>query len=132
MAAESGNSESKTVVVVDPIDKYSVFIVRVNFLNYFPKFQCIQGAIIGTGILGLALIARNSGLFTKFQHVSRIPKEFYVKGRELNGVVREVGQNGLLKVEHYPIISLPSLFFRKKVSKNVSLCSTKLFYSTKF
>ncbi|CAJ0586998.1 unnamed protein product, partial [Mesorhabditis spiculigera] len=85
--------------LIDPIDQYSALIVR--------------GTIIGVGMAGVALFLRNSRLFAKFEHVSQIPKDIIRKELELKGRVREVLPTGELKIEHEPIIGLPSILRRK-------------------
>ncbi|CAI4221486.1 unnamed protein product [Auanema sp. JU1783] len=89
---------------VDPIDKYSALIVR--------------GTIVGVGMAGIALFLRNSRIFARFEHVNQIPKDFIRKELELKGRVREVLPSGELRVEHEPIIKLPSLFRRKLTDKS--------------
>uniref|UniRef100_A0A914HDK1 Uncharacterized protein n=1 Tax=Globodera rostochiensis TaxID=31243 RepID=A0A914HDK1_GLORO len=93
--------------VVDPIDRYSAFIVR--------------GLIIGTGALGLALFMRNSRLFTVFHHVKQIPSDYLQKGLTLKGIVRDVEANGILKVEHRPSIRLPKFLGPKRPSVSTNL-----------
>uniref|UniRef100_A0A7E4V6R4 TNase-like domain-containing protein n=1 Tax=Panagrellus redivivus TaxID=6233 RepID=A0A7E4V6R4_PANRE len=110
MAATKGGGEE--VRIVDPVDKYSVLIVR--------------GTIIGTGLLGLALFVRNSKLFAKFEHVSHIPKDIIAKEIELRGTVREVTPTGYLRVEHRPIIRLPRLLTGGSSKKPVGLLNLKL------
>ncbi|EPB68226.1 hypothetical protein ANCCEY_12682, partial [Ancylostoma ceylanicum] len=60
-----------------------------------------------------ALIVR----FARFEHVGQIPKEFVRKELELKGTVREILPSGELRVEHIPIVRLPSIFGRKKAPK---------------
>uniref|UniRef100_A0A914CU85 Uncharacterized protein n=1 Tax=Acrobeloides nanus TaxID=290746 RepID=A0A914CU85_9BILA len=104
---------NESAIEVDPLDRYSAFIIR--------------GAIIGTGILGLALYLRNSKLFARFEHVRQIPKEFIAKEFDLKGVVREVTPTGFLKIEHIPVMKVPRLLsFVKKQSKNPGLLNVRL------
>ncbi|EPB65862.1 hypothetical protein ANCCEY_15062, partial [Ancylostoma ceylanicum] len=51
------------------------------------------------------------------RHVGQIPKEFVRKELELKGTVREILPSGELRVEHIPIVRLPSIFGRKKAPK---------------
>jgi hypothetical protein len=112
MTAPAGDLPNTTQIrVIEPIDKYSAFIVR--------------GAIIGTGLLGGWLFVRNSRLFAKFEHVSKIPKDFIRKELELKGTVREVTPTGYIRIEHRPIIKLPSILSRKS-KKPVGLLNLRL------
>lgn len=99
-SSSAEQSKEKEVRSADPIDKHSPFIVR--------------GAIIGTGLLGVALFLRNSRLFAKFDRISQIPKEFIQKEIEMKGIVREVLPSGILKVEHVPIVKWPQALSFKK------------------
>jgi len=96
---------------VDPLDKYTALAVR--------------GAIISTGLVGLAIYVRNSALFARFQHVSQIPLSIAQKQTELKGVVRAVTPSGLLKVEHVPSIRLPWPLVSKRPD-NVGLLNLRL------
>ncbi|VDL76141.1 unnamed protein product [Nippostrongylus brasiliensis] len=93
-----------SVKFVDPIDRYAALLVR--------------GSIVGIGLVGVGLFLRNSRLFARFEHVAQIPKEFVRKELELKGTVREVLPTGELRVEHSPIVRLPSIF-RKKPAKGL-------------
>lgn len=76
--------------------------------------------------MGLTLYVRNSRVFARFQHVKRIPKEYYQNEVQLRGIVREITPTGLLKVEHQPIISIRRLLGRKASPKvNHSVITTK-------
>lgn len=59
----------------DPLDKYAPVIVR--------------GAVIGTGLVGLAVFARSIRLFTRFEHARQIPEDFIRKGVRLQVGVTE-------------------------------------------
>uniref|UniRef100_A0AC34GPX7 Uncharacterized protein n=1 Tax=Panagrolaimus sp. ES5 TaxID=591445 RepID=A0AC34GPX7_9BILA len=112
MAAPARDLPNTTQIrVIDPVDRYSAFIVR--------------GAIVGTGILGAVLFIRNSRLFAKFEHVSKIPKDFVHKQLELKGVVREVTPTGYIRIEHRPIIKLPSILSSKS-KKPIGLLNLRL------
>jgi hypothetical protein len=111
-AAPAGDLPNTTHLRIhDPIDKYSALIVR--------------GAIIGTATLGAYLFIRNSRLFAKFEHVSKIPKDFIRKELELKGMVREVTPNGYIRIEHRPVISLPRIFASKS-KKPIGLLNLRL------
>ncbi|KAK6029978.1 hypothetical protein OSTOST_03898 [Ostertagia ostertagi] len=98
-------SDGSAVRLVDPVDRYAALIVR--------------GTIVGMGIAGVALFLRNSRLFARFEHVAQIPKEFIRKELQLKGTVREVLPTGELRVEHSPVVSLPSFFLRKRPAKGL-------------
>lgn len=53
--------------------------------------------------------------FATYEKVSQVPRDIYTKGIELKGIVRAVYSDGLLKVEHKPLVRLPMLFSRRKV-----------------
>ena len=111
-AAPAGDLPNTTHVrVIDPIDKYSAFLVR--------------GTIVATGVLGAVLFIRNSRLFAKFEHVSKIPKDFIHKELELKGTVREVTPTGYIRIEHRPIIRLPSIW-PSKSKKPIGLLNLRL------
>uniref|UniRef100_A0A1I7XEL7 Transmembrane protein 242 n=1 Tax=Heterorhabditis bacteriophora TaxID=37862 RepID=A0A1I7XEL7_HETBA len=97
---------------IDPIDRYSAFIVR--------------GTIVGASLIGVALFFKNSRIFAKFEHVRQIPKDFIQKELELKGKVREVLPSGELRVEHEPIVKLPSLFSLRKFSDKKALLNIRL------
>uniref|UniRef100_A0A914YSX7 Uncharacterized protein n=1 Tax=Panagrolaimus superbus TaxID=310955 RepID=A0A914YSX7_9BILA len=112
MAAPAGDLPNTTQIrVIDPVDRYSALIVR--------------GTIVGTGILGAVLFIRNSRLFAKFEHVSKIPKDFIRKELELKGTVREVTPSGYIRIEHRPIIRLPSIW-PSKSKKPIGLLNLRL------
>jgi hypothetical protein len=111
MSAQQGSHPPEEVRVVDPIDKYSALIVR--------------GAIIGTGLLGLTLYVRNSRLFAKYDHVSKIPNELVRKEFQLKGIVRDITPYGYVKVEHRPVVALPSVL-SKKSSRKEGLLNLRL------
>ncbi|KJH48056.1 hypothetical protein DICVIV_05851 [Dictyocaulus viviparus] len=90
---------------VDPVDKYAALMVR--------------GTIVSIGLAGVALFLRNSRLFAKFEHVGQIPKEFIRKELKLKGTIREITLSGVLRVEHMPIVKLPSIFYRKRSVKGL-------------
>ncbi|KAJ1368867.1 hypothetical protein KIN20_030216 [Parelaphostrongylus tenuis] len=90
---------------VDPVDKYAALVVR--------------STIVGMGLIGVGLFLRNSRLFARFEHVAQIPKEFIQKELELKGTVREIMPSGELRVEHVPIVRLPSIFSPRKQSKGL-------------
>ncbi|RCN34875.1 hypothetical protein ANCCAN_19276 [Ancylostoma caninum] len=90
---------------IDPVDRFAALIVR--------------GTIVGVGLVGVGLFLRNSRLFARFEHVAQIPKEFVRKELELKGTVREILPSGELRVEHIPIVRLPSIFGRKKAPKGL-------------
>ncbi|CAD6192460.1 unnamed protein product [Caenorhabditis auriculariae] len=103
--AESPKNSTSAVVVpakaVDPVDRYTALAVR--------------GAIVGVGVAGVVIFLKNSRIFSKFEHVSQIPKDFVRKELELKGRVREVLPSGELRVEHEPIMKVP--FFSSKKAK---------------
>ncbi|VDD93986.1 unnamed protein product [Enterobius vermicularis] len=104
----SEKSDADTVVkdvervrIVEPVSRTNAIIVR--------------GAILGTGLVGIAIFLRSSRLFSRFETVSQIPKEFIRKEFELKGKVRRVLPAGVLKVEHIPVLELPrALSFRRR------------------
>jgi len=102
----SSDDTSTTTVV----DRHAVLIVR--------------GAIIGTGLVGLALLARSSRLFTKFSQVYQIPDEYMRTEMRLRGRVRTVEPDGALHVEHIPILPLPRIMSRH--DKNESTLTLRL------
>ncbi|VDO71719.1 unnamed protein product [Heligmosomoides polygyrus] len=59
------------------------------------------------------LIYTSNRRFARFEHVAQIPKEFIRKELVLKGTVREVLPTGELRVEHVPIVKVPSLFRKK-------------------
>ncbi|KAI6227539.1 hypothetical protein M3Y99_01240400 [Aphelenchoides fujianensis] len=87
---------------------------RVN--EPVPSWQvlALRGTIVGAGVLGVALVIRNSKLFSRLRHVKEIPETFIRKEVQLKGVIRALEPNGVIKVEHEPIIGLPSIFRPKK------------------
>ncbi|GMR34947.1 hypothetical protein PMAYCL1PPCAC_05142, partial [Pristionchus mayeri] len=97
--------------LVDPVDKYAALAVR--------------GTIVGMGLLGTALFLRNSRIFAKFENASQIPKEFIRKELELKGKIREVLPTGELRIEHEPIVRLPSILPKRKNAK-VGLLTLRL------
>ncbi|CAJ0959648.1 unnamed protein product, partial [Mesorhabditis belari] len=88
---------------IDPIDKYSALIVR--------------GTIVGAGMIGIGLFLKNSRLFARFETVSQIPKDIIRKELELKGRVREILPSGELRIEHEPIIKLPTIFRQKSINQ---------------
>lgn len=98
--------------IIDPIDKYSALIVR--------------GTIVGIGMIGVGMFLRNSRIFTKFEHVSQIPKDFIRKELELQGKVRQILPTGELKIEHEPIVKLPTLFKKRKLTDETGLLGVRL------
>uniref|UniRef100_A0A914ZLE7 TNase-like domain-containing protein n=2 Tax=Parascaris univalens TaxID=6257 RepID=A0A914ZLE7_PARUN len=100
-------NEERRVVQVDPIDRYSAFIVR--------------GTIIGTGLVGLALFFRHSRLFVRFDKAAHIPDEIVKKELKLRGKVREVLPSGILKVEHQPMIQIPRILSFRRITMPIPL-----------
>ncbi|KAK5964177.1 hypothetical protein GCK32_015997, partial [Trichostrongylus colubriformis] len=96
-------SDGSPLRVVDPVDRFAALIVR--------------GTIVGMGLAGVALFLRNSRLFARFEHVAQIPSDFIRKELQLKGTVREVLPSGELRVEHSPIVALPSILSRKRPVK---------------
>ncbi|KAK6737487.1 hypothetical protein RB195_019909 [Necator americanus] len=101
----TANSEVVAVRHVDPVDRYAALIVR--------------GAIVGVGLAGVVLFLRNSRLFARFEHAAQIPEDFVRKELELKGTVREILPSGELRVEHIPIVKLPSFLGRKRPPKGL-------------
>ncbi|KHJ80031.1 hypothetical protein OESDEN_20304 [Oesophagostomum dentatum] len=58
-------------------------------------------------------------LFARFEHVAQIPKEFIRKELQLKGTVREVLPSGELRVEHIPVVKLPSFLGRRRPPKGL-------------
>lgn len=89
--------------------------VQVNINEPISGYQvlALRGAIVGCGILGTYLFIRNSKLFASLKHVKEIPDAFIRKEMQLKGVIRQVDANGVFRVEHKPVIGLPS-FLRPK------------------
>lgn len=58
-------------------------------------------------------------MFARFEHVAHIPKEFIRKELELKGTIREILPTGELRVEHIPIVRMPSFLARKKPVKGL-------------
>ena len=92
----SGAPEADHKSPPDVLDQYAPIIVR--------------GAVIGTGLLGIAVFARSLRLFTQFQHGRDIPEEFIRKGVRLRGRLSTVEEDGSLRVCHQPLARLPRLF----------------------
>ncbi|ETN79326.1 hypothetical protein NECAME_09902 [Necator americanus] len=79
----------------------------------------LEGAIVGVGLAGVVLFLRNSRLFARFEHAAQIPEDFVRKELELKGTVREILPSGELRVEHIPIVKLPSFLGRKRPPKGL-------------
>uniref|UniRef100_A0A0N5AFZ9 TNase-like domain-containing protein n=1 Tax=Syphacia muris TaxID=451379 RepID=A0A0N5AFZ9_9BILA len=69
----------------------------------------VRGTILSVGLAGIAFFLRSTRLFTKFNSVSQIPKEFIKREFELKGQVRDLLPSGTLKVEHIPFVRLPKI-----------------------
>ncbi|KAI6224904.1 hypothetical protein M3Y95_00801800 [Aphelenchoides besseyi] len=92
----------------------------------------LRGSIVAVGVAGAVLVIRNSKLFSRLKHVKEIPETFIRKEVQLKGVIRQLEPNGLIKVEHEPVISLPSFLRRPKkrlfMEKNLKLKDRKIFF----
>ncbi|KAF7636997.1 hypothetical protein Mgra_00003576 [Meloidogyne graminicola] len=97
---------------LDPINKYTALLVR--------------GAIVGTGIVGLAIFVRSSRWFATYQHVKQIPQDFYRLGIQMKGIVRELDKNGNICVEHIPAYTLPKILRFGRSSKSTNLLNLQL------
>uniref|UniRef100_A0A914WKR0 TNase-like domain-containing protein n=1 Tax=Plectus sambesii TaxID=2011161 RepID=A0A914WKR0_9BILA len=103
--------KQKVVVVVDPVDRHAALIVR--------------GAIVCTGIAGLAMIARSLRLFTKFEHVRQIPTEFVRKQMKLAGTLKSVQLDGSMRIDHQPILRAPQILPRRRLTDTDGLLTIR-------
>ncbi|KAI6225000.1 hypothetical protein M3Y95_00812000 [Aphelenchoides besseyi] len=85
----------------------------------------LRGSIVAVGVAGAVLVIRNSKLFSRLKHVKEIPETFIRKEVQLKGVIRQLEPNGLIKVEHEPVISLPS-FLRRPKKRPIDLLRIRL------
>lgn len=78
----------------------------------------VRGVIVGSGLLGLAVIARSIRMFTTFHHLRQIPDEFFRKQMTIRGTVSFITDKGLLRIEHKPIAKIPfSKYFSSEKSE---------------
>jgi hypothetical protein len=57
--------------------------------------------------------------FARFTHVNQIPADFISRELQLSGRVRDVLPSGLLHIEHEPMIRLPSIWRRPRLTDKV-------------
>ncbi|KAL7080349.1 hypothetical protein ACQ4LE_000390 [Meloidogyne hapla] len=106
------NSTISPIQEIDPINKYTALFVR--------------GAIVGTGIVGLAIFVRSSRWFATYHHVKQIPPDFYRLGIQMKGIVRELDKNGKIVVEHLPAYKLPNFLRFGRSSKAKDFLNLRL------
>ncbi|KAI1715804.1 protein C3orf33 [Ditylenchus destructor] len=97
--------------IVDPMDRYYALGIRAG--------------IAGMALIGLGLYVKNSRYFARFQHVNRIPADYFQKELGMKGIVREVTTTGLIKVEHHPLVNLRR-FSRRKFQRTDGLLNLRL------
>ncbi|XP_055341728.1 uncharacterized protein LOC129590485 isoform X2 [Paramacrobiotus metropolitanus] len=81
------------------VDEFSKLIDR--------NIQYVRWGIAGIGVAGLIVIARSVRIVTKFTDAKNIPPGFFMSNISLHGRVKNVDDNGILFVDHIPIIRTP-------------------------
>jgi len=75
-----------------------------NFID--SHIREIRYTAYGLGAVAIFLLLKRTKSTTKFLNVNAIPEKYVQHNYSLQGVIREVQQNGRLKVEHIPILEL--------------------------
>lgn len=81
------------------------------------NIRTIKNCLYVTGGVGLIIVARSIYLTKVFTRVEDIPAQFIHKKVKLRGMVKEITDEGVLSIEHIPIMRLRIPFTKRKVNE---------------
>lgn len=97
----SDNSKESTSIVADV--RKSLDTIH-HYIDTHPR--TIKYSVYSIGTVGLVVLLRSVHVGKFIKHSSEIPKRFITKGIHLQGTVKEIHSDGLIYVQHIPILNL--------------------------
>jgi hypothetical protein len=105
MAKQSGEGDKVTdhenyasEFITTPFEKFAKLVDE--------RQKEVKLATAGLALLGVAIIGRSIRIFTTFRYVDEIPTRFIKHHFKLRGCVKRVDDNGVLQIQHIPIVEL--------------------------